>query len=557
MKKKFKEKIKSKENLKTTFFILVLIVMSYFVFINQLGNRTLHIWDESRNAISAYEVSKNGSYLMPTFNEQIDMWNTKPPLLISCQAICIKIFGNNEFAVRLPSALASSLTAILIFLVLSSLTKSKPLAFLTSCVFLTLPGILQYHALRQGDFEAFLVFFSAAYALVFLYYLETKKTNFLYFSMALFTLAFLSKSSASLFFLPGIGIYILLKKELVNLLKSKHFYFSILIPIITLGGYYLIREIYNTGYIKAVYENEFGGRALNAIEGHTKPFNFYYKYLTDYVLGWWYYLIPVGVVLTFFEKSKKIRNIFIFSFIMAATHLLLISVSQTKLEWYCFPQVVFWAILSGISIYQIVNLILFWTKNNQIKSYIQITVFALIIYYPFSNQLKIVNFISTEESWNTNVKVFLRDKLPELNIDKEKQISFISEEYLQNSLFYIYQLRDKGYNIEYGDFVKLKENSYFIVDGNDEQKFVEAYSFCATIDTIEIYTDNIKMYYLHKYNTYNESIEFVKNLIISDVEYNNYIIEKAKTNAIDYETQLENDANYIITNAQTKIGKTD
>ncbi|MDY0142866.1 MAG: glycosyltransferase family 39 protein [Bacteroidales bacterium] len=502
-----KKALKSKENIKTILYISVLSIMSYFVFINNLGSRTLHIWDESRNAISAYEISKNGSYLMPTFDEQIDMWNTKPPLLISCQAICIKIFGNKESAVRLPSALASILTAILVFLVLASLTKSKPLAFLSSCVFLTLPGILPYHALRQADFEAFLVLFSAAYALVFLYYLETKKTNFLYLSMVLFTLAFLSKSSASLFFLPGIGIYILLKKELLNLLKSKHLYFSILIPIITLGGYYLIREIFNAGYIKAVYDNEFGGRALNAIEGHTKPFNFYYKYLTDYVLGWWYYLIPIGVVLTFFEKNKTIRHIFIFSFIIAATHLLLISISKTKLEWYCFPQVVFWAILSAITIYQILNLILFWLKNNQIKTYIQILVFAAILYYPFINQLKTVKFISTEESWNKNVKVFLRDRLPELNLDKEKQINFISDEYLQNSLYYIYKLRDSGYNIEYSDFNNLKEDSYLIIDGNYEQKLVETYKFWDKLDTIEIYTDNIKMLYLQRNDTYNDPIE--------------------------------------------------
>ncbi len=542
------------KSLQNPAYIGILLLFCYFAFFFALGNKTLHIWDESRNGISAYEVSKNNSFLMPTYNGTTDMWNTKPPLLIDCQAVCIKLFGNNETAVRLPSAIVSTLTVLLIFLLISTLTKSKPLGFLAAGVFLATPGLLPYHALRQGDFEAFILFFSAAYSLAFLYYTERKNNRTLYWAMSLFTLAFLSKSSASLFFLPGIGIYILLKKELLPLLKNKHFYFSLLIPLIVLGGYYLLRESYNPGYIKAVYDNEFGGRAFTSIEGHSKPFLFYFNFLTDYALGWWYWLIPAGLLLTFFEKNKQVKNIFIFSLLLAFTHLLIISVTKTKLEWYCFPEVTFWVILSAISIYQIINMLTWFVKRPQIKEIVMIIAFIGVLYYPLQKQLKLVKFLAIEESWQKNVKVFLRDRVEKLIPSGMDPIVLISGNYEQNSLFYIYKLRDNGYNIGLGNFQEVKENTYVILDIADDQKMMESFIFCANIDTVEIFSESVKAFYVGKYRTEEEAILYAENFILSSAEYKNYIADKAEQNGVEFEVQLFNDADYLVKNARNKLG---
>jgi len=528
--------------------------MSYFAYFNKLGSKTLHIWDESRYAVNAYEVGKNGKYLTPTYDGQIDMWNTKPPFLIGCQAICIKIFGNNETSVRLPSAAAASLTVLVLFVVVALLTKSKPLGFLAAGIFLTTPGLLPYHALRQADFESFLLFFSAAYSLVFLYYIETKKTGSLYLAMALFTLAFLSKSSACLFFLPGILIYVLLKRETFQLLKSKHFYFSLLIPIVVLSAYYFGREIINPGYLKAVYINEFGGRAFTTIEGHSKPFLFYYNYLSDYALGFWYMLIPAGLLLTFFERNKQVKNLFIFSLLLALTHLLLISVTKTKLEWYCFPEVPFWALLSGISIYQIASLILRLVKKPQIKEIILGLAFAMVLYYPALSQLKLVKFLSVEESRQKNVKLFLRDRVEYFITDKSKEIIVISDNYDQNARYYIYKLRDKGFNIRQGSFYDVKENTYVILDILDENKMMESFSFVFALDTIEVYTDKVKAFYIGNYYTPEQAVTYVTGIIINNTEFKEYIINKAETNGVTFEKQLYDDANYLIENAYLKLG---
>jgi 4-amino-4-deoxy-L-arabinose transferase-like glycosyltransferase len=535
-------------------YVAVLLTLSYFAFFYALGNKTLHIWDESRYAVNAYEVSHNGKFLTPTYDGQIDMWNTKPPLLIGCQVICIKVFGNNETSIRLPSALAATFTVLILFFIVAALTKSKPLGFLVAGIFLTTPGLLPYHALRQADFEAFLLFFSAAYSLMFLYYIETKKIRSLYIAMALFTFAFLSKSSASLFFLPGIGIYILIRKQLLHFLKSKHFYFSILIPVVVLGGYYLGRELVNPGYIKAVYFNEFGGRAFSALEGHAKPFLFYYTFLSEYALGFWYVLIPAGLVLTFFEKNKFVRNLFVYSLILAVTHLLLISISKTKLEWYCFPEVPFWALLSGISIYQVACLILRLIKNVKVKEVILIVVFAGILYYPSVSQWKLVKFLSVEETWQQNVKLFLRDRVNVLISDKTKEIIVITDNYDQNARYYIYKLIDQGYNIKQGNFGDVKANTYVILDIPDDNKMIEAYTFCAKVDTVEIYTETVKAFYIGEFYSNEESLRYVENFIVNNEEFKKYIKEKADKNGVTFEQQLYSDANYLIENAKMKLG---
>jgi 4-amino-4-deoxy-L-arabinose transferase-like glycosyltransferase len=69
--------------------------------------------DEPRFAEASREMRENGDYIVPQFNHQ---WRLdKPPLIYWCQAAAYRLFGENEFAARLPSSLASALTALIVF----------------------------------------------------------------------------------------------------------------------------------------------------------------------------------------------------------------------------------------------------------------------------------------------------------------------------------------------------------------------------------------------------------------------------------------------------------
>jgi hypothetical protein len=55
--------------------------------------------------------------LVVTFRHEPDLWNTKPPLLQSGSTRCrCRLFGPNEWALRLPSGLAAVGTTLAVYL---------------------------------------------------------------------------------------------------------------------------------------------------------------------------------------------------------------------------------------------------------------------------------------------------------------------------------------------------------------------------------------------------------------------------------------------------------
>ena len=69
--------------------------------------------DEPRFAEAAREMVQGGDYVLPHFNN-VPRYD-KPPLIYWCQAAAYAIFGQNAFAARLPSLLATAATAVLIY----------------------------------------------------------------------------------------------------------------------------------------------------------------------------------------------------------------------------------------------------------------------------------------------------------------------------------------------------------------------------------------------------------------------------------------------------------
>ncbi len=69
--------------------------------------------DEPRFAEASREMLQSGNFIVPTFNGAPRY--AKPPLIYWCQAVSYKIFGENAFAARLPSLIATAATACLLY----------------------------------------------------------------------------------------------------------------------------------------------------------------------------------------------------------------------------------------------------------------------------------------------------------------------------------------------------------------------------------------------------------------------------------------------------------
>ena len=69
--------------------------------------------DEPRFAEASREMIERADYVVPYFNNRYRF--DKPPLTYWCQVASFRLFGENPFAARFPSALAAALTAVAIF----------------------------------------------------------------------------------------------------------------------------------------------------------------------------------------------------------------------------------------------------------------------------------------------------------------------------------------------------------------------------------------------------------------------------------------------------------
>ncbi|MBA2248960.1 MAG: glycosyltransferase family 39 protein [Chitinophagaceae bacterium] len=96
-------------------YLAIIILSGIVFFIPFLGRVHLFDWDEINFAESAREMLVTGNYHKVQINFQ-PFWE-KPPLFFWLQAGCMKLFGINEFAARLPNALFGSLTLVTLFLI--------------------------------------------------------------------------------------------------------------------------------------------------------------------------------------------------------------------------------------------------------------------------------------------------------------------------------------------------------------------------------------------------------------------------------------------------------
>lgn len=92
---------------------LVVAAMGALFFLPFLGHVHLFDWDEINFAESAREMLITGNFARVQINYE-PFWE-KPPLFFWMQALCMSIFGVNEFAARLPNAIFGILTLLTFF----------------------------------------------------------------------------------------------------------------------------------------------------------------------------------------------------------------------------------------------------------------------------------------------------------------------------------------------------------------------------------------------------------------------------------------------------------
>ena len=133
-------------------------MVGLLVFIYRLGDLPIQLWDKSRLANNAIQMVHRREFIVTYYNGNAEIWSTKPPLQVWLMSLSMMFSGFNEWAIRLPSALAALATTLLICWFVTRVTHSRFAGIAASLVLMSTPGYVTVHVTRTADYEALLVF---------------------------------------------------------------------------------------------------------------------------------------------------------------------------------------------------------------------------------------------------------------------------------------------------------------------------------------------------------------------------------------------------------------
>ncbi len=423
--------------------LILFATVCYFPIFLHLDAESLYHWDEARNGLNALEMAQNGNPIVRFYQGEPETWETKPPLLIWLQVFFFNIVGFNELAIRLPSALAAVFTLFLMLRFFTKELNDQPGGFFSGLVLVCTSGYIDFHVVRTGDHDALLTFFQTAIVIYAYKFLSVKpyQNRYLAIISIALILSVFTKSIMGFAMLPGIFLYTLFKKQTIAILKLRNLWFAILSFLIIIGGYYLLREQLQPGYLQLVWGNELFPRYFNVAEEHNfrvpKSRLYYLNLIIEKQFTYFFYSLPLLLVFIFLSKSKKIKAFALYLILCVIVFLFLIS-GGTINSWYDAPVFPLLAMLSGLGFSIFLNALFryFGLKAGWKKATLVLLVYISFFSYPY---YKIVNKVYKPNNNKDKYGKFIA----RLNENENNPIDLFVFYTWRNSSFLFYE---KAYN---------------------------------------------------------------------------------------------------------------
>ena len=328
---------------------LAAVVICFF----QLGDHGVRLWDETRHGESAWQMLRRGDFINYYFDGLPDDWLAKPPLGVWLIALSYKLIGFNEWALRTPSALAG-VGIVMLTYSLVRLYHDQITAALTCMILLLCRGIVGQHVSRTGDLDA--LFIVTAMAMIYLLQRHEKKGDALLLLLAGVCggLCFFTKGFMMGLFLPGLGLYVLLRGRALTLLKNGAFWGALVIFLGFISGWYLAVKKLGTPFVNSRFgadswdvmvNYDIFRRFTEKIEGDTST-PLYLLEALDIRFGPWLYLLIVSLPLLLWKRENtsawwraawcrlKADHLTLLSVCMVVPTCMLFASSATKFNWY-------------------------------------------------------------------------------------------------------------------------------------------------------------------------------------------------------------------------------
>ena len=334
-------------------YIFILLLFYTLVYLAPLGVRPLVAPDESRYAEVPREMVASGDWVVPQLNGL--KYYEKPVMGYWVHALSQKVFGQSNFAVRLPCAASIGLVGLLIYTLLATtLGKEDSRVYLAPLIFLSSLGMFGIGTITVLD--NVLNFFLTASVVSF--YLASEKQSRSSGEKALLLMAgifvgcaFMTKGFLA-FVVPIISVipYLLWQrrgKEIIRMLCWP----AVSAVLVSLPWSIMI-HLRDPEFWNFFFWHEHVKRFFSDNAQHHESFWYYFLFIIPLFLPW-IFLIPAAFSGLFNESNrgeKLVRLIglcvcwFVFPF-------LFFSISNGKLATYILPCFAPLAILTAIGLY--------------------------------------------------------------------------------------------------------------------------------------------------------------------------------------------------------------
>ncbi|MCD6459179.1 glycosyltransferase family 39 protein [bacterium] len=372
---------------KTLIPVIIITILSRFLFLYQLGERSLYNPDEGRYAEIAKEMVLRNDFIEPRLYN-VD-YLAKPILFYWLLIVSFKLFGITELTARLVPALFGFLGILITYWFVNRKINQK------AAVYSSLIMATNFWYLQVGRFLVIdMVFtFFILCSLIFFYSAITaeKEKSFFYilFYISL-AFAFLAKGFAC-FFLTGIpiGFYLLFTKQIKKSSQLKYHFFGITVFLALIGIWMIQISIREPDFLKSFIIHEHLKRFMSNDYEHQRPFYFFLLLVPLFCSPWTFFIGPLK---QFFSNWKnKNSDLKLFLVLCVLGIISFFSISKTKLPTYCLPVLPFIFILMGYA----------WSETSEQNysrklTFTGIIIFAVtavgaiiaaVLFYPLYNEL--------------------------------------------------------------------------------------------------------------------------------------------------------------------------
>ncbi len=352
---------------------LSLLLLSFFTFVRfyNLGFKEIQMWDEALYAVRAKAIYHFNCWLDQTNYAVGGLYSSShPPLFIWLTALLYKFFTINEFTSRFFSALFSSLSIILTYLLIKKFLNQK--SALLSIPFLGSIYLFNFYS-RQGQLDITYIFFITLSIYFYLEFLNNKRGKYILISGVAFGLALMTKIIVGFFTIITISIFLLIE----ILRKNVKFIEALLqITAITLMGLILalpwhifMLKIHGENFINTFLKFHIIERLSEGVEGNIPELGYLY------ILNQLIVQFPPVILVFFdlFETLKKFKIADSKRLLLQSwfwTTFLITSISKTKIPTYALPSFIPAVIISSVYIVEITE----QRKNSFALSSVLITV---------------------------------------------------------------------------------------------------------------------------------------------------------------------------------------